>query len=50
MNKYEMNQDEMEAAVGRPVGSAERVIFLPHPCTGTLTEWHLILGVWTRMQ
>lgn len=50
MNHREMTHDEMEAKVGRPVLPAERVIFLESACDGRFTEWHLILGIWTRMQ
>lgn len=50
MNQHEMTHDEMEKEVGRPIGTFEKVMFLKHPCTGVLTEWHLILGIWTRMQ
>lgn len=50
MNRREMTQAEMESKVGRVVPKDERVIFLENPCTDTLTEWHLILGIWTRMQ
>ena len=50
MNHREMTHDEMEAKVGRSVLPAERVVFLENPCDGRLTEWHLILGIWTRMQ
>lgn len=50
MNHHEMNQGEMEAKVGRPLDPHERVVFLENPCDGKLTEWHLILGIWTKMQ
>lgn len=50
MNHREMTHDEMEAKVGRVIPKDERVIFLENPCDGRLTEWHLILGIWTRMQ
>ena len=50
MNHREKTHSEMEAAVGRSLHPGEKVVFLPNPCDGKLTEWHLILGIWTRMQ